>query len=154
LGTIVMVFSYFPFVAAFTAPPGEDLVVDGGLVGIALAMAPFVFVVLALGSRNPATGRHVLIAMGLFLAVGLSVGLVAPALGIAAGFGVGGTVALRRWGGVEVLRWRLSFTAVGVVYTFALLVIVTPAGVFSGGLLPLILLGFADEFAAWRQATR
>lgn len=149
-----MVFSYFPFAAAFTAPPGEDVVVDGGLVAIGLAVAPFVFVVVALSSRNPATGRHVLIAMGLFLGVGLSVGLLAPPLGVATGFGVGGAVALRRWGGPEVLRWRLSFAAVGMVYTLVLLVLVTPAGVFAGGLLPLLLLGFADEFAAWRQATR
>lgn len=40
------------------------------------------------------------------------------------------------------------------MYTLVLLVLVTPAGVFAGGLLPLLLLGFADEFAAWRQAAR
>jgi hypothetical protein len=31
-----------------------------------------------------------------------------------------------------------------------LLVVATPAGVFTGGLLPLLMLGFADEYTAWR----
>ena len=44
--------------------------------------------------------------------------------------------------------------AVGVVYVPLLLLVITPAGVFTGGLLPLIMLGFADEYGAWRAAQR
>jgi len=33
-------------------------------------------------------------------------------------------------------------------------VVATPAGIFTGGLLPLLMLGFADEYAAWRAASR
>ncbi len=35
------------------------------------------------------------------------------------------------------------------VYTLFLLVFITPAGVFTGGLIPLLLIGFADEYAVW-----
>ena len=44
--------------------------------------------------------------------------------------------------------WRAA--AVSVVYTLVLLVVATPAGVFTGGLLPLLMLGFADEYSVWR----
>jgi hypothetical protein len=88
-----------------------------------------------------------------FLLLGLGVGLAAPILGATAGFGVGGALTLKPPSDLpEVLRWRLALTAVGVIYTFALLVFVTPAGVFAGGIVPLLLLGFADEFAAWRSS--
>jgi hypothetical protein len=30
--------------------------------------------------------------------------------------------------------------------------VATPAGVFAGGLLPLMALGFADEFTYWKAA--
>ena len=143
-------FSYFPYAAAFVVGPGDPAAIDGGLVGIGLAVAPFVFVTVAFASRNPDMGRAVLRAMGLLLLLGLSVGLLAPVLGATAGFGVGGALTLSRPDVPDVLNWRVAFTAIGVVYTFALLVFLTPAGVFTGGLIPLLLLGFADEFAAWR----
>ncbi len=146
-------FSYYPYAAAFASEPGTPVQVDGGLVGIALVVAPFVFVTTALASRNPDLGRAVLRAMALFLMLGLGVGLVAPVLGATAGFGVGGALTLKPPSDIpDVLRWRLALTAVGVIYTFALLVFVTPAGVFTGGIVPLLLLGFADEFAAWRSS--
>jgi hypothetical protein len=50
-----------------------------------------------------------------------------------------------------VLGWRLAAVALAVVYTLVLLVAITPAGVFTGGLLPLLMLGFADEYAVWRE---
>ena len=46
--------------------------------------------------------------------------------------------------------WRFAAAGFTVVYTLLLLVAVTPAGVFTGGLLPLLMLGFADEYAMWR----
>jgi len=35
------------------------------------------------------------------------------------------------------------------LYMSILLIVVPPAGVFTGGVLPLMMIGFADEYAAW-----
>jgi hypothetical protein len=35
------------------------------------------------------------------------------------------------------------------VYVFVLIVAIPPAGVFTGAVLPLIMIGVADEYAAW-----
>lgn len=145
-----MQFSYFPFVAAFVQIEGEPAV-DGGLAGIALALAPFVFVVFAFVSRHPRAPRAVLRAMGAFVLAGLSFGLLTPALGAAAGFGVGAILTLNPPNVVGDTRRRLFGLGLALVYTFALLVYVTPAGVFTGALLPVIAIGLADEFSWWRH---
>jgi hypothetical protein len=52
------------------------------------------------------------------------------------------------------MKWRLWATGFTVVYVFFLLLLITPAGVFAGGLVPLLMIGFADEYTAWRAANR
>lgn len=128
--------------------------VNVGLVGIGLAIAPFVFVVLGFASRNVRAPRRVLQSMGLLIVAGLSVGLLSPVLGAAVGFGVGGAITLNPPDYDDVLKWRLWSVGLTFLYTFALLLTITPAGVFTGGLLPLLLLGFADEYTAWRARMR
>lgn len=146
-------FSYFPYAAAFIAPEGEEgVVVDPRLVGIALVVAPFVFVIVALVSRNLYAPRRVLIAMGLLIALGLSVGLISPVLGAAAGFGVGVAFCLRLPDIPDQMRRRVIAVVFGVLYTAALLFFRTPAGVVTGALLPILLVGLADEYGAWRHA--
>ena len=72
LGMIVGLFSYFSYAAAFVEPEGGgETIVDGGLVAISLAIAPFVFVVIAVVSRNARGGKMVLLSMGLLIALGL-----------------------------------------------------------------------------------
>jgi hypothetical protein len=144
IGTVVMMFSYFPYAAAFAGSG-----IDGGLAAIGLTLAPMVLVAVAFVSHNPRAAQTTLVGMGLLLAFGLSVGLLAPALGATAGFGAGAAVALRRPDVPDVMRWRVGAVALTVVYGFILLVTVTPAGVFAGGLLPLMMIGFADEYAMY-----
>jgi hypothetical protein len=152
IGTVVMMFSYFPYARAFAVPEGAPPAIDVGLVGVALAVAPFVFVALGFISQNSRAPRQILVAMGLLLAIGLGVGLLAPVLGAAAGFSFGGAITLARAPLYDVLRLRLIAATALTLYLFFLLVVATPAGVFAGGLLPLMALGFADEFTYWRAA--
>ena len=88
--------------------------------------------------------------MGLLVLLGLSFGLLSPVLGAVVGFGVGGAITLRVPGEGPYVVWRVAATILTMVYVFLLLVSVTPAGVFTGGLLTLLMLGFSDEFVAWR----
>jgi hypothetical protein len=147
-----MMFSYFPYAAAFATPEGEPTRIDAGLLGIGLVMAPFVFIVVGFVSRNAQTPKRVLQSMGLLIVLGLAVGLLSPVVGAAAGFGVGGSLCLYSSHLDGVLKWRLWATAFTAAYVLFLLVVITPAGVFAGGLLPLLMIGFADEYTAWRAA--
>lgn len=155
LGTIALTVSYFIYAAAFITPDGQEgPVMDPLLVGLAVALAPFVFVVVGFVSRNPRAPKQVLLAMALLLPVALSMGLLAPVLGASAGFAVGIAVVLNRPGLPDVMRNRIIAVLLTAVYTFALLVFIKPAGVFTGALLPPIAVGFADEFTAWAAARR
>lgn len=148
-----MQFSYFPYAAAFIPGEGETgPAIDAGLVAISLALAPLVFVVVGLVSRNPRTPEQVLKSMGWLLGVGLAVGLISPALGAAAGFGVGIAVTLNLPELENQLRRRLIGVGFAVAYMLLMLVVLTPAGVFAGAILPGLMVGFADEYGAWRTS--
>ena len=154
LGTLVGMFSYFPYAAAFIDSDPEQVEIDAGLIGIALAVAPFVFVVVGLVSRNHLAPKRVLLSMGLLLVLGLSFGLISPVLGASAGFGVGVALCLRLPDFPDQMRRRLVAVALAVAYTTLLLFIAPPAGVLTGALLPILLIGFADEYEAWRRQRR
>jgi hypothetical protein len=144
-------FSYFPYAAAFIPAVGEEgPEVDAGLVGIALVVAPLVFVVIGLVSRNPRAPKQILISMGLLLGLGLSLGLISPVLGASAGFGVGTALTLRLPDFPDQMRRRLIGVAFAVAYTMLLLLVAPPAGVLTGAILPTLMVGFADEYGAWR----
>lgn len=148
-------FSYFPYAAAFIPPEGEvGPFIQPQLVLVALAVAPFVLVITGLVSRNPRFPRHVLQSMGLLLLLGLAFGLIAPVLGAAAGFGVGIAITLNRPDHPDLMRNRLLAVGFSVVYTLVLLIVATPAGVLTGALLPALMVGFADEYTAWRHQQR
>jgi hypothetical protein len=50
------------------------------------------------------------------------------------------------------LRRRLLAVTFAVVYSAVfLLFISTPAGVLTGAVLPILMVGFADEYGAWKH---
>jgi hypothetical protein len=154
LATVVMVFSYFPYASSFTTRAGGEIEINPGLVAVGLVLAPFVFVTLAFISRNPKAPRRVLQSMALLLGLGLSVGLLAPVLGATTAFAGGAALCLNPPKVDDVYRWRIGATVLTMLYVFILLVTVTPAGVFAGGLLPLLMVGFADEYSTWAYAKK
>ena len=105
LGTVVLMFSYFAYAAAFRSVEGQPTI-DAQLVGIAVLIAPFVFVVVVLVPRNPRP-KLVLWAMLLLVLIALPVGLLAPILGASAGFGVGIALVLAQPDVNNVLRRRI-----------------------------------------------
>ncbi|MEN8239890.1 MAG: hypothetical protein ABFR53_11905 [Actinomycetota bacterium] len=154
VATVVMAFSYFSYASSFATLDDGSVSINPALVGIGLVLAPFVFVILAFVSRNPKAPKRVLHSMVLLLGLGLTVGLLAPVLGATAAFAGGATLCLNPPHANDVYKWRIGASVLTVVYTFILLVTATPAGVFSGGLLPLLMVGFADEYSTWAYAKR
>ncbi len=149
VATVLMMFSTLSYAAAFADDGSDANEVDGSLVALGAAMVPFVFIALGFISRNPQAPRRVLQAMGLLVLIALSVGLIDPLLGASSGFAFGGALVLNRPDVERVMLWRLGAASLSTVYVLFLLVAIPAAGVFSASVLPLLLLGFADEYAAW-----
>jgi hypothetical protein len=126
-------------------------VVDAGLVAIALAIAPLVFWSIGLISRRSGIPRALLQSMGSLVVLGLALGLLSPIVGAAAGFGVGIAISLNMPDFDGQLRRRLVAVALTVGYMLVLLVLIPPAGVLAGAVLPGLVVGFADEYGAWRE---
>jgi hypothetical protein len=151
LATIPLYFSYLMLAVAVSPEvEGEPATLDSGLFGLALATAPFAFVALAFLSRHPRAPRAVLRAMAVYLIVGLPLGLVTPVFGASAGFAAGGVIALRPMEYRELYKVRIIAAAAGSLYVLVLVFTITSAGVFTGGVLPFIAIGLADEYSAWR----
>ena len=56
---------------------------------------------------------------------------------------------------VRDVHSRLSSPAKPLAYTTVLLLFVSvPAGVLSGAVIPIMMVGFADEYGAWRWARK
>lgn len=147
LATVLELLSYWSLLRAYVAGR-EDLgpEVAGPSFFFGMIMVPLIFVVLAFVSRHPTAPMAVLKGMGLFLLVGLPVGMLVPVLGLVAGFGVGGIVTYRM---EDDHRYGPRLIAVGAIsaYTLVLMIIATPIGVFTGGFLPFVALVFADRYS-------
>lgn len=152
VATLLMMFSYLTYGAAFIDDSGEHTGVDLRFAFIGLAIAPFVFIALGFLSRNPLAPKRVLQAMGLLVLIGLGIGFLDPLLGASVAFGVGGALVLNRPAVARVMYWRAAAVAFTALYVLFLFIVAPPAGVFTGGLLPLMMIGFADEYAAWSAA--
>ncbi len=152
VATIPLLFSYVSIAAAFTTDDeGESLVGAGGA-ALGFGLVPFVFLLLAFVSMHKRASMAVLKAMGLFLLLAFPIGVLAPALGATAGFAAGGVVALRP-SEMTQMKVRYIAAALAVVYVLFLLLFIPAAGVMAGAMIPLMAIGFADEYSIW-MATR
>ncbi len=143
-----MLLSYFPYVGGFSFDDGA-VTINAGLVGIGVAVAPLAFIVFGFVSRNPEAPKRVMWAMGVLIGLGLGVGLVSPALGATAGFGAGAAITLNPPEVAGYFTRRIVGVVFAVFYTLVLLVLATPAGVFTGAIIPVLMVGFADEYSVW-----
>lgn len=148
LGTIVITVSYFAYGTA-TSIPGD---MDGQLIFFALLLAPVAFLLITHLSGAPEAWKRGLQAVGILVLVALPIGLLAPILGASAGYGAGVIFTLNRPPFASVVRNRVVAVTLTLAYTLLLLVTITPAGVMAGALLPPLMVGFADEFSAWKAA--
>jgi hypothetical protein len=127
-----------------------------GLVGLGLALVPFVFLVLAFGSRHPRASGAVLRAMGLFLVVGLPIsGLIGPLIGMPAGYAVAAITALRPPEDHDrVGRARGIAVAIGLLYLVTMAFIEPFYAAFVGAVLPFVAVGLSDQAMDWRARER
>ena len=153
VATLLLMISYWALIIAFVAGAEEDGPDPAPPFALGLALVPFVFAALAFISRRPNAPMAVLKAMGVWLLVALPFGLITVVLGLVAGYGVGGMFALRA---EEVHRWRPRLAAVGIsaLYVLALLLFAPPLGIVTGSIIPLVALGFADQYSERKAQPR
>ena len=142
------------FAPRLDVPEGEVPVSTDPAWLLGLMLVPLVFIGLAFISKRERASIATLKATGLWVIVALSLGLVVPISGLAAGFAAGGIVALRKRPTYR-LSFRVWAVVITTVYVTALLFIVPQGGVFAGAVLPLPALGVADNLAArWSAASK
>lgn len=163
VATLVAVVSYWSIIFAFivTDLEGTEIELDSsvtaaGPFALGLALIPFAFVALAFVSNHPRAPGAVLRAMLVFVPAALAFGIFSLPVGLVAGFGMGGVLALRI-DKVHRVRLRWLSVAGAVLYTFIVGVISPQASLFAGGFIPFAASGLADmisEYQAEKEADR
>ncbi len=147
--TVVLQFAYWPIVASLVEGDAEL----AGLLWLGLAVTPFVFLVLAFASGHPRAPGASVLAMGLFLLVTLPVALVDLVAGLVAGFGAAAALTLRYEPSMHSRRGRAVAVAGASLYILALILLqgLVPVlgrfAIMSGAVIPLAVVGIADEVA-------
>jgi hypothetical protein len=156
VATLIAVVSYWSIVFAFVVNDleGTEIELDtsvsaGGPFALGLGVAPFAFLVLAFMSNNPSAPGATLRAMALSIPAAIAFGLFGIPVGLVAGFGFGGVLALRLDSVHQLkLRWISVFGA--VVYTFVVGLISPQAALFAGGFIPFAASGLADMISEYQ----
>lgn len=125
-----------------------------GPFALGFALVPFAFLVLAFASNHRRAPGAVMRAMGIWLLAGLPMILfVDPAAGMAAGFGLGGAVALRA---DEGHSFRARFWWVLGLTLYVMVLVLSRAapgpGALSASLLPFATVAFADYVVEQKAA--
>jgi hypothetical protein len=122
---------------------------------LGLALVPIAFIALAFISGHPAASGAVVVALLVSVPVALPLAALARDVvtGVAAGYGAGGVVALRREYH-QSRQARIVAVVLTAVYVFAVLRFDVAAGVTAACLLPFVALGIADLAGDWRRAQK
>jgi hypothetical protein len=155
LATLLLVPAFWALLAGMVADAAD---VEAGApdpaaaLALGLALIPFVFIVLAVVSRQSRKPGAVLRAMGLALVVGIPVSALAAdaVTGIVAGIGAGGICALRS---DAAHNWRARALAVGAaaLYTFVLVNTVGALALLPAPIFPFTGIGVADHLSERRR---
>ena len=152
LATLVVMVSYSSLLVAIVASRSDTPEASGPAFALGFALVPIAYVALAFVSGRRNAPMQVLKAMGVWLVVGMPLVLANPIFGLAVGYGSAGVPTLRVR---PTDSWKARIVAVLLVaaYSLAMLQIIPPLGLLSGGLLPLASLGLADYYTQNRAKT-
>lgn len=152
LATLVMVASFGSLLVAIVATRSDTPEAAGPAFAVGFALVPVVFVTVAFVSGRARAPIQVLKAMGMWLLVGLPLGLLNPVFGLCAAYGIGGVFTLKE---PEFGGWlsRTLGVLAAAIYVLGLLFVIPALGLISGILLPLTSIGLSDMYMAYRERT-
>lgn len=156
VATVIMAISvFFMLYGAVEGAVLYETSAPGPPFAFGLALVPFAFVALAFISGHPAAGGAVVVALLLAVPIALPLAAISRDVvtGVAAGYGAGGVVALRREY-YQSRRARIVAVVLTTVYVFITLRVDAATGVTAACLLPFVALGIADLAGDWRRAQR
>ena len=157
VATLVAVVSYWSIIFAFvvTDLEGTELELDSSITAagpfaLGLALIPFAFLTLAFVSNHPRAPGAAFKAMMISVPASLAFGLFGLPVGLVAGFGMGGVLALRL-DDVHRLKLRWLMVTGAILYTFIVGLISPQASLFAGGFIPFAASGLADMISEYRE---
>lgn len=139
-----MYFAYSALLSALADDTIDDSLRTAAF-GVGLIIVPFVFLVLAFGSRHPRAPGAVLKSLGVWVLVAVVISARSIVLGLVVGFGLAGMLSLRT-DHPRTQRARLWALLFAVLYVVMLIVVAPGIGLFAAGTIPFIALGFADQY--------
>lgn len=143
-------FLSFSSLLAALADGTEEGTVRMASLAVGLSIVPFVFIILAFGTRHPRAPGAVLRALGVWVLVSVAAGWFSFALGLALAFGLGGMLAVRS-DELGAQRIRALWLGAAIVYVVILAALLSTAvGLFAAGTVPLLAIGLADHYTEMR----
>lgn len=153
IGTLLQLISYGAIIVGVVAAASEEEIAAGPAFALGFLLVPAVCASVAFISRHERAPMATLKGMGLWIVVGLPLGLVNPVAGIASGFVASGAVTLRP----TVLapgRARTWAVVLTTSYLFALVLILPQAAMLAGALTPLLAVRAADIYSERAESRR
>lgn len=143
MGTIIQAVAFVSLIAGALIAVSDDTEPAGPAFALGFVLVPVVSALVAFISGHERAPMATLKGMGVWLIVGLPLGLANPIIGLSAGFAASGAYTLK----ALALRpgKRRAFAVLGLALYVALLVVVLPqAALFAGAVTPLLAIRVAD----------
>ncbi|REK12373.1 MAG: hypothetical protein DWQ40_11555 [Actinobacteria bacterium] len=147
VGTVIQVVSFGALLFGALVSLSDDPTPGAPSFALGFILAPATFASVAFISGHERAPTATLKAMGLWLVLALSLGVLNPVTGLCAAFGAAGVITLRReeWTSTWV---RAIAVVVGASYVLLLVVLVPEAGIFAGAVTPLLAVRAGDVYQA------
>jgi hypothetical protein len=151
VGTLAQAVSFGSLMVAVYASISDNGEAASPYFALGFTLVPVMCAVVAFMSRHPRAPIATLKGMGMWLVVGIPLGLVNPVIGFGAGFTAAGAMTLRP----DVLSpgrnraWAVLATA---LYLTLLLFILPQSAILAGAVTPLLAIRAADLLTERREA--
>lgn len=147
IGTGIQVISFGALLFGALISLSDEPIPAGPSFALGFILAPATFASVAFISGHEKAPIATLKAMGVWLVLALSLGILNPVTGLCVAFGAAGVITLRRdeWAST----WTRSIAVVLTgLYVLLLVVILPEAGIFAGAVTPLLSTRAADMYQA------
>jgi FtsH-binding integral membrane protein len=147
LGTVVQVVSSGALLFGTLVSVSDEEIAAGPSFALGFILAPVAFAVVAFVSGRERAPIATLKAMGIWLVLALTLGLLNPVAGLCVAYGAAGSATLRREDWTSTWTRSIAVVLTGI-YVLVLVVVLPEAGIFAGAVTPLLSIRAADVYQA------
>ena len=150
VGTTLQIVSFGAVLFGTLVSLSAEPISGGPSFALGFILAPAVFASVAFISGHERAPMATLKAMGVWLVLALSLGLLNPVSGLSVAFGAAGVITLRRPETTTTFARSAAVVLTGM-YVLLLVVILPEAGIFAGAVTPLLAVRSADIYRERRK---